>query len=123
MNGGMAIQPLTQAGSNLDMINIMSYDAGPWSTYDPKTALEAYSSYFHGRVLVGMEVAPEQWGGHVISLSEVDSLAAYVVTRRTAGLMLWSAHKKAASGTPTANQISQQVCNNFSLSGCSSPLV
>ncbi|KDD71886.1 hypothetical protein H632_c4225p0, partial [Helicosporidium sp. ATCC 50920] len=120
-NTGMAIQPLTRVGSDLDFISIMSYDAGP--TYQSTVALDAYSSYFSGSILVGMEVAPEAWGGHVISLSEVDTLCDYIKSKGTAGAMLWSAYKQASSGTPSANQISQQVCKDFGLSNCDSPLV
>ncbi|KDD72533.1 hypothetical protein H632_c3224p0, partial [Helicosporidium sp. ATCC 50920] len=120
-NTGMAIQPLKQAGSDLDLINVMSYDAGPY--YDSRVALDAYSSYFSGSVLVGMEVAPEAWGGHVISLTEVDTLCNYIKSKGTAGAMLWSAYKQAAPGTPSPNQISKQVCQDFNLSNCDTPLV
>ncbi|KDD72609.1 hypothetical protein H632_c3129p0, partial [Helicosporidium sp. ATCC 50920] len=117
---GVALRPLKEAGNDLDIVNIMSYDAG--NSYDPKEALDAYTHYFSGKVLLGLEVAPEAWGGHVISNAEVDSLAAYVKQKGTAGMMLWAAYKQAQAGTPTVAQISSRVCNALGMWDCATPM-
>lgn len=53
-----------------------------------KDCAKAFSHYFDGKFLLGMEVAPEAWGGHVIINTEVGDLAAYVALKKTAGMML-----------------------------------
>ena len=107
------------AGNDLDLINIMAYDAG--NAYDPKQALDAFMSYFPGDVALGVEVANEAWGGHVTSISEVDALAAHVVDKKASGMMIWSLQKPADAG-PTAEQIAQEMCNKLGMASCSSPL-
>lgn len=66
----------------------MSYDAGP--TYSPKQALDAYRSLYSGRILLGVQVPPEAWGGHVITLAEAQDTTAYVKAAGGDGMMLWS---------------------------------
>ena len=117
---GVAINMLKAVGTSLDLLNVMSYDAGGFSTtgYDPKQALDAYRSYFKGEILMGVEVANEAWGGHVTTMTEVGSLADYVMGSGGGnGLMLWSIQKPADQG-PTALQISQLACNKFGLTKC-----
>lgn len=117
---GVAVNMLKSVGNQLDLINIMSYDAS--DAYDPKEALDAYRALFSGDVVLGVEVANEAWGGHVISLPEVNSLAAYVKSTGAAGMMLWSLQKPAAQG-PTATQISQAICTALNLPNCTCGLV
>ncbi|PSC67018.1 chitinase [Micractinium conductrix] len=54
---GQSVNMLSAFGDQLDILNVMSYDAGP--TYKPKEALDAYRSLFKGRILMGVEVPPE----------------------------------------------------------------
>lgn len=49
-------------------------DAGP--TFRPTQAFNAYRSLYSGRILLGVEVPPEAWGGHVTSEAEVGATAA-----------------------------------------------
>jgi chitinase len=117
---GVALAMLQSVGSKLDALHVMSYDAG--TTYSPTQAYDAYRHYFpSGDILMGVEVANEAWGGHVISLPEVDSIASYVTSHGGQGLMLWSLQKNADTG-PTAVQISQRACADLGLSLCSCPL-
>lgn len=115
---GVAINMLKTVGDKLDLLNVMSYDAG--NSYSPIEALAAYSHYFKGDIAMGVEVANEAWGGHVITNEEVDALADAVLgsDRPTNGMMLWSLQKRAAQG-PTALEISQRVCSIFDLPSCS----
>ena len=112
---GVALKMLKTVGTQLDLINLMSYDAS--NAYNPKEALDAYGHYFSGAVALGVEVANEAWGGHVTSLAEVSSLADYVVAQGGAGLMLWSLQKPADAG-PSGLAISQLICNKLGLQRC-----
>ncbi|KAL4439236.1 hypothetical protein ABPG77_004138 [Micractinium sp. CCAP 211/92] len=116
---GMAVNPLRAAGHLLDAINIMSYDAGP--TFRPTQAFNAYRSLYSGRILLGVEVPPEAWGGHVTSEAEVRGLAQYVKLRPRggAGMFLWSLQK---AGLPSAQNVSGIVCRNLGLGKCSQRL-
>lgn len=60
---GISLAPLKNASAKaaLDLLNVMSYDAGP--TYRPREALRAYQHYFGGKIAMGIEVPPEAWGG------------------------------------------------------------
>jgi chitinase len=118
---GVAINMLKQVGDKLDLLNVMSYDAS--NAYSPVEAFEAYSHYFKGDIAMGIEVANEAWGGHVITIDEVDELADAILRsgRATNGLMLWSLQKRADQG-PTAQEISQRVCSLLNLPSCSCSL-
>lgn len=75
-----------------------------------------------GAILVGVQAAPEAWGGHVTSVEEVASLADYVVGNAGQGMMVWSLQKREAPGTPSVALISQVVCHKLGLGGCGVPL-
>lgn len=101
-NTGMCIPGLQSNGKDLDFICLMSYDASP--AYDPVTAYRAYRSYYNGPILIGAEVPPEAWGGHVITLSEVERYCRGVVADKNVGggLFVWSYQK---SGEPSSISI------------------
>jgi chitinase len=103
------------AAAALDLVNVMSYDAG--TSYDPKVALNAYRHYFKGRIAMGVEAAPEAWGGHVYTAAEVEGLADAVNTAGTSGLMLWSIHKAGAQPLATA------ACNKLRLGECATAML
>lgn len=91
-NTGMNIMGIKSHGSILDFINIMSYDAS--SIYNPIEAFKAYRKYYSGPLLLGAEVPPEAWGGHVITLQEVESYAKCVMNdNQNNGIFVWSLQK------------------------------
>jgi chitinase len=104
------------ASAALDLVNVMSYDAG--TAYSPMQALQAYQHSFGGRIAMGIEVPPEAWGGHVETLPEIDTLANAVSTGGGAGLMLWSLQK-----TGSAQQFATEICSRLGLGNCSAPLM
>ncbi|MGH8002059.1 MAG: glycosyl hydrolase family 18 protein [Brasilonema sp.] len=108
----------------IDQLNVMSYDAG--TTYNPQEALAAYQNYFSGKVVMGVEVPPEAWGGHVYTIPEVQSLGQAVVNKNAAGLMLWSLQKQPegtpSDNNPTAETIAKTSCQILSLSNCEQSL-
>jgi hypothetical protein len=116
---GMWINPLRQVGNLIDAIWIGSYDAGQYfNVYDPRTAYDSYRALFSGTIAAGVEVAPEAWGGNVVTLTQVQQIADHLTQNGGQGIMLWSLQKQAGSG-PTALQIVQYLCNNYGLANCS----
>jgi chitinase len=104
------------AAAALDLVNVMSYDAGP--TYDPIQALAAYRNYFKGPIAMGIEVPPEAWGGHVYTIAEIDALADAVNSSGAAGLMLWSIQRPGS-----AQQFATEMCTKLKLSNCATPML
>jgi chitinase len=95
----------------------MSYDAGP--SYDTKEAYDAYRSLYKGQLLMGVEVPPESWGGHVITVAELQETAAHIKANGGDGMMLWSLQK---SGSPSGQTLSTAACNALGMGGCASPI-
>jgi len=102
----------------------MSYDASP--VYSPTEAYNAYKSYFSEPVTIGVEVLPETWGGHVLSMSELSSFTSFVNQKNGGDMMIWSLQKEpdsaASNSNPSANMISQAICVSFNLGNCDQSL-
>jgi chitinase len=121
---GMALALLrSNAGPLLDWVNVMSFDAGP--TYNPVEALESYQHYFCGPVLMGVEVPPEAWGGHVYTIPEVRTLADAVIAKKGGGMMMWELHKPGGGteNNPSAQMMATTVCEKLGLGSCNEPLI
>lgn len=115
-------------GQDLDMVNVMSYDAG--TSFEPNEALAAYQHYFNGAVAMGVEVPPEAWGGHVYTLPAVADLTKAVLesaskTGNPPGMMIWAlqidAKGTASSDNPSAEMMSVQICQQMGLGDCNQP--
>ncbi len=108
----------------IDQLHVMSYDAG--LSYNPQEALAAYQNYFKGKVVMGIQVPPEGWGGNVYTVSKVRSLAEAVVNKNAGGLMLWSLQKqpngRLSDNNPNADMITKTLCKILSLNNCQHPL-
>jgi chitinase len=109
-NTGMNISGLQSNGHQLDWINIMTYDAS--DAFDPLTAYNAYRSYYSGPLLIGAEVPPEAWGGHIINLNEVKKYCDHVKSDTSAigGIFVWSYNKQ---GTPNCDDILSTAIDTF----------
>jgi chitinase len=125
-NFGLYVNPLKEAGTDFDAIYIMSYDAGgPTSPagsatgYDAKMAFDAYRELYKGPLMLGVEVPPEAWGGHVSTPEEAQDRARYVLSKGGQGMMIWSLQK---AGNPSATQFVQAMCRSLELPGCDRPL-
>uniref|UniRef100_A0A1D2AAE4 Uncharacterized protein n=1 Tax=Auxenochlorella protothecoides TaxID=3075 RepID=A0A1D2AAE4_AUXPR len=115
---GLSINMLKAVGSNLDFINVLSYNGGPDFNYT--AAYQAYKSFFPGIVLLGMQVAPE-YDGTALQISGVNALSSTVRGLGGAGLFLFSFSKGAVGGA-SATDISQAVCRNFQLGDCTASI-
>lgn len=120
-NTGMWLRPLQAAGAKLDQTLCMSYDAS--NAYSPQQAYDAYRAIYKGKIMMGIEVAPEAWGGHVITTPEAVALAAYVKANGGSGIMLWALSKQAQANTPSAQVLSTAVCTELALGNCSAKLL
>jgi hypothetical protein len=108
-NTGMNVDGLKSNGFQLDFICIMSYDAGP--TYNALEAFDAFSSIYSGPLLIGEEIPPEAWGGHVITLDEVKTHCDFLNKKgNNHGIFVWS-HQK--PGTPNCMDIIRTANNIF----------
>ena len=109
-NTGMCIEGIVKAGHLLDWINIMSYDAG--SNFDPLTSFKSYRKYFKGPLMLGAEVPPEAWGGHIVTLEEIGNYVNCILDDETQnnGLFVWSYHKV---GKPSCIDIINECINIF----------
>ncbi len=93
----------SDAKGQVDFINIMSYDAS--NSYNPIEAYQAYRSYFSGPLLIGFEVPPEAWGGHVLTIDEVNKIKGNVKNAAD-GFFVWSYQKP---GSPSCSDIINAV--------------
>lgn len=70
---------------------------------------------------MGLQTPPEAWGGHVLTMAEVDVVTNYVMVNGADGLMLWSLQKR---GSPSPQQVSTRACQLLQLApNCSQPLL
>jgi len=72
-----------------------------------------------GPLMLGVEVPPEAWGGHVSMPKEAQERAQYVIDHGGRGMMIWSIQK---TGSPTANDFVQAMCQTLGLPSCSTTL-
>ena len=109
-NTGMCIQGIQNSGHLLDWINIMSYDAGV--NYDPIIAFKSYRKYFSKPLILGIEVPPEAWGGHIITLKDVEKYVNCILDdeQNNNGIFVWS-YKK--TGVPSCSNIIDECLNVF----------
>ena len=107
----MCISGIQNYGMYLDWINIMSYDAG--TSYDPIKAFKAYRSYYDGPLMLGVEVPPEAWGGHMVTLSEVQKYVNCILDDEKSinnGIFVWRYQK---NGKPSCSDIIQECIKVF----------
>lgn len=108
---GLCIPAVTQKGNLLNFINIMGYDAS--NAYSVTQGFDSYRAIYKGSINVGCEVPPESYGGHVITLSEVDKYCHYIKNDSVNnGLFVWSYYKH---GNPTCIQIVNLANNRLSV--------
>lgn len=115
---GMCIHAMRNAGHLVDFINIMAYDAGPPSDYDPRKAIDAYASLYGGALYLGFLVGAPGWGGYILSMNDVVQNATFLKQKGSKhGAFLWSDNKQ---GTPSDVQVISK-CREIFTSPASSP--
>lgn len=89
---GMNIHAMVNAGSMVDWINVMCYDAG--TIYDSRGAISAYRIYYKGPLIMGFQVGNQAWGGARLQMDEVKRNCEWVKNENLKnGIFLWSWQK------------------------------
>jgi chitinase len=89
---GMNIHAMINAGSMVDWINVMCYDAG--TSFDSRGAISAYRIYYKGPLVLGFEVGNQAWGGARLQIDEVKRNCEWIKNENLKnGVFLWSWQK------------------------------
>lgn len=125
----MWVNPLKEVGHYIDILNIMSYDAGPYvfrdttkdasesQEYNPVESYNAYKSIFNGKVNIGLESPPEAWGGDLVSSEAVNNVANAVLANQGDGLFFWSI-QKTSNGPLSTSAMAEQMCTALGNGNC-----
>ena len=110
------------AASQLDLLSIDAYDAGP--EYDPLEAFRAYRAVWHGPLALGVEVRRRDGSGPFFSSAQAEMLASKVAPDG-GGMMLYPL-LAVPEGTknPDAEDgraLSMAMCRGLGLTGCETP--
>ena len=126
-HSGMWVNPLKSAGHYLDIINIMSYDAGHYTfedtrnsrsgDFNPIESYKAYKAIFKGIVNVGIEAPPEAWGGNVVEANHIKMIASNIQKSSGDGLFIWSLQKP-SGGSLSTSAIAELMCQELGGSNC-----
>lgn len=107
---GMNIDGLVKAGDKLHWINIMTYDAGPPSQFDPLGALDCYRIYYNGPLNIGFEIGTQAWGGYLITRDDVTKNSAYAAKNSPSnGAFLWCYKKPGDPGVKEVIELSARA--------------
>jgi hypothetical protein len=76
------------------------------------TAFRAYRKYFSGPLMLGVEVPPEAWGGHMITLDDIEKYVNCILDdeQNNNGIFVWSCKK---NGSPSCSHIINECLNVF----------
>lgn len=97
--GGLNLDVLAKAGDIIDIVNLMAYDAGPPSDYDPIKAFDAYRRLYNGVICMGFEIGTPGWGGYNLEKKDIIRNAGYVAKKDNGGIFVWC-HRKSGDPTP-----------------------
>jgi hypothetical protein len=101
---GLNVQGLTTHGGQLNVVNIMAYDAGNVpADYNPETAFAAYRKIFTGALCLGIELGPMGWGPYITTAQDVTNVANCVKKDGNGGAFIWSWFQN-SKGSPTVAQ-------------------
>jgi hypothetical protein len=102
---GMCIPGLRSNGHQLDIINIMAYDAG--KGFDVNACYDSYRQYFSKMLLVGLQVGKQGWGDAWLTMQDVDNTCRYITSKKNSdGVFVWAYFKQ---GPPSATEVCQRA--------------
>lgn len=110
-NTGMNYPGIVASGNKLNWINLMSYDASP--VYDPIAGFNSVRAVFNGPILIGVENAPQAWGGFEPTDNDIINWANYA-SKNNGGMFVWSLQKQ---GTPNITNIYNDIVNGMKGTG------
>ena len=110
------------AASQLDLLSIDAYDAGP--DYDPLEAFRAYRAVWHGPLALGLEVRRRGGSGPFFSAAQAETLARSIA-QNGGGMMLYPLLAVPEGvKNPDAEDgraLSMAMCRGLGLKGCDIP--
>lgn len=108
------------AAQGLDLVSVMSYDAGP--KYRPEEAFRAYRSLWGGPLALGIQVMPSDAGGPRFTLERTVRLLTQAMADPKAGAMLYGIGLVPPGPTgpdnPDYRALSLAICVTLGLPNC-----
>ncbi|MCS0504463.1 glycosyl hydrolase family 18 protein [Ancylobacter mangrovi] len=119
--GSMLALLRSPAAGTLDLVSIMSYDAGP--SYRPEDAFRAYRALWKGPLALGVQVEPGTNGGPRFTLAYTWSILAAVADDPLAGAMLYALElEPPGPDNPDYRSLAAAICVTLDLADCSAPV-
>jgi chitinase len=105
--------------SDLDLLSINAYDAGPH--FDPLEAFRAYRAVWPGRLALGVQVRRASGAGPFHSVEKAEALAGEIVKDKLGGMMLYPLLAMPEGGppdSPNGNALAIALCRGMGLDAC-----
>jgi hypothetical protein len=110
--------------SQIDMLCINAYDAGP--EFDPIRAFQAYRAVWPNMLAVGLEVQRTGGAGPFYSAGGAEALARVVAKDRLGAMMLYpllaTPEGPESNNRPDGRALAKALCRGMGLIGCEAPL-
>jgi len=112
------------AASDLDLLSIQAYDAGP--RYDPLQAWRAYRTVWKGPLALGLAVQRSGGAGPFPTEAETERLAETVAADPQGGMMIYPMlgipdGGRGSARLPDGFGLAKAMCRGMKLTGCDSP--
>lgn len=108
----------------LDLVSIMSYDAGP--SYDPAQAFRAYRAVWKGPLALGVSVMPSGHGDPRFTVARTAQLLRTVTGDPLAGAMLYALLETPPGppgpDNPDYRALAVAICVSLNLPACDAPI-
>ena len=118
--GMMRAMLKSPAAQGLDLVSVMSYDAGP--AYRPEEAFRAYRSLWSGPLALGIQVMPSESGGPRFTVDRTVRLLTQAMADPKAGAMLYGIGLvppgPPGPDNPDYRSLALAICVTLGLSGC-----
>lgn len=112
------------AATGIDLVSIMSYDAGP--LYRPEEAFRAYRHHWKGPLALGIQVLPSDTGGPRFTVERTAKLLIGVLGDRKAGAMLYGIGLEPPGppgpDNPDYRSLALTICVSLAFDDCSEPM-
>ncbi|MDI4666066.1 hypothetical protein K9U40_17315 [Xanthobacter autotrophicus] len=114
----------SEAAQGLDLVSVMSYDAGP--NFQPLEAFRAYRSLWPGPLALGIQVMPPEAGGPRFTVERTVRLLQEVLSDPKAGAMLYGLGLVPPGPTgpdnPDYRSLARAICVSLDRAGCAAPV-
>lgn len=112
------------AAAGIDLVSIMSYDAGP--LYRPEEAFRAYRHYWKGPLALGIQVLPSEAGGPRFTVERTAKLLVGVLSDPQGGAMLYGLGIEPPGppgpDNPDYRSLALTICVTLGLDDCTEPM-